>query len=208
MYVNVSEYGFTVEPRYYFYGWSRSPMIVGREPAVRALLVARSRLPVGFNFKIWDMKRSLKTQALMRASFRRRLRLANPDLPGTELEALVTRFGAKYSSPRRAKRDTHIRGGAVDLTILDDQGSELYMGTDHDDLSAKAALDYYEATSPRSALDRAAQMNRRMLKRSMLAAGFSPYRFEWWHWSFDADLSSDQLPHRSDNDARKSGVKR
>jgi len=50
-FVDVKQYGFIVEPRYYFYGWSRSPEIKGRVSAVEALLLAKALLPRGYNFK-------------------------------------------------------------------------------------------------------------------------------------------------------------
>ncbi len=185
-YVDLSEHGFVLEPRYYFYGWSSSPKIMGRASLVDALVCARSHLPNGFNFKIWDVKRRRRTQTLMRNSFRRRLRMAYPERSRSEIESLVTQFGAKLPNPNRMPRwDTHLWGGAIDLTIVDPDRNELYMGTDHDDLTPKAALDYYENHSSLSRLDREAKRNRRLLKRVMLGAHFKPYSIEWWHWSFE-----------------------
>ena len=57
------------------------------------------------------------------------------------------------------------------------------MGTDHDDLTARAALDYFEKGRAKSVLDREAQKNRCLLARVMKKAGFENYAPEWWHWS-------------------------
>lgn len=71
----------------------------------------------------------------------------------------------------------------MDLTLVNAEGDELYMGTDHDDLTARAASDYFEYLASPSRLDREVRTNRRLLRSVMLAAAFMPYRYEWWHWS-------------------------
>jgi D-alanyl-D-alanine dipeptidase len=181
-YVDLHARSFVIEPRYYFYGWSHSPRILARPAVADALAAARDDLPRGFNFKIWDGKRTPRTQVLMRNSFRKRLALLHPRLSDRQLEALVDRFGKK--PPRKTTRTgSHLLGGALDLTIVNAAGDELYMGTDHDDLTARAASDYVEHIASPSRLDREVRTNRRLLKSVMLAAAFTPYPYEWWHWS-------------------------
>lgn len=36
-FVDIKKYGFVVEPRYYFYGWSKSARILARKSLVEAL---------------------------------------------------------------------------------------------------------------------------------------------------------------------------
>jgi len=82
------------------------------------------------------------------------------------------------ADPRRGS--PHSRGAAVDVTLLDDRGRPLDMGT---------AFDFF---SPRShhgsdgvSLD--AQRNRLLLLGLMTDAGWDFYRNEWWHYQlFDA----------------------
>lgn len=183
-YVSLLDRGFVTEPRYYFFGWTAVSEIKGRVSAVDALVTARSYLPAGMNFKIWDMKRDRRTQMLMRRSFRKRLRLLHPSLNPTNLEMLVDQFGPKL--PRLVSDlGTHALGGAVDLTIIGANGDELYMGTDHDDLTPRAALNYFEKRRPQQFATEARE-SRRLLKSVMVRAGFHPYEPEWWHWSFRA----------------------
>lgn len=69
----------------------------------------------------------------------------------------------------------HPRGAAVDLTLVDEAGAELDMGTGFDavtELSAHGAL----------AVSATAQRNRALLLGIMVAAGFEPYLQEWWHY--------------------------
>ena len=93
-------------------------------------------------------------------------------------------FGAK---PLRkvTRLDTHRNGGSFDLTIIDRSGEELYMGTDHDDLTEKAATDYFESKKKLSPREREAKKNRRLLKHVLNKIGLLNYRREWWHWSWD-----------------------
>lgn len=179
--VALDKLGFVIEPRYWFWGWSDSATVVGRASLAKMLVVARRALPRGYNFKIWDCQRPLKVQLRMIASFRKRLAAAHPELRGAAFEKLVFTFASR---PKRVitRMDHHRHGGAIDLTIVDASGRELWMGTDHDDLSPVAALEYYEKHSPRRAMDREAQKNRRLLMKAMRSAGFGSYAPEWWHW--------------------------
>ena len=179
---DLSPYGFVLEPRYWFFGWSRTPRLFLRKAVADQLARARETLPKGFNFKVWDGFRTYRTQVLMIASFRKRLACANPGLDEKAREKLVWRYAAK---PQRiiTRPDTHRTGGAVDLTIVDASGRELDMGTDHDALLPEAALVYYERKKRLTAQERRIRANRRLLKTAMRSAGFLRYPPEWWHWS-------------------------
>jgi zinc D-Ala-D-Ala dipeptidase len=121
-------------------------------------------------------------QKKMRASFLRRLRQMHPDLAPKEIRKLLDTFAGP--AVRVVKRlDTHRHGGAVDLTVVDHRGRELYMGTDHDDLTPKAGTKYYEKVRTLSHMDYTARKNRRILIHAMKKAGWVNYEPEWWHWS-------------------------
>jgi D-alanyl-D-alanine dipeptidase len=108
----------------------------------------------------------------------------NPDFSKKECKELVLKFGG--SSVREIERlDTHQNGGSFDLTVVDGRGDELYMGTDHDDLTKKAATDYFEKKARLDIFEKEAKKNRRILKQAMGKAGFVNFAPEWWHWSSD-----------------------
>lgn len=86
----------------------------------------------------------------------------------------------------------HSRGVAVDLTLLDGQGSELDMGTGFD---AFTPLSYHGSTE----ISPAAQRNRLLLLGLMTAAGWDFYRNEWWHYQL---FDSWRYPLLSDRDLR------
>ncbi len=181
--LDLSELNFILEPRYYYFGWSKSSKILGKPSAVNALLKARSFLPKGWNFKIWDMQRPRAVQLAMIASFQRRFKVEHPQLNPKQRQELVYKFAAKPLL-RVIKTDNHRHGGALDLTVVDRFEEELYMGTDHDNLTEKAALDYFEKIDKPNAVEKMARDNRRILSRAMMKAGFENYAPEWWHWSY------------------------
>ncbi|HSD12823.1 MAG TPA: M15 family metallopeptidase [Patescibacteria group bacterium] len=182
-FVDLARDGYVIEPRYWFWGWSSSPRVLARGSLAAALRRSKKELPKGWNFKVWDCQRPRRVQLLMLDSFRRRLRAAHPGWSKAKLEKVLFTFGARPTL-RVTRLDAHRNGGAIDLTLVDAKGRELWMGTDHDDLTERAALDYFETNAPRNAMDREARKNRRLLKRVMLSAGFLIYPPEWWHWSY------------------------
>ena len=182
--VDLAPHGFVLEPRYYFYGWANTPRMRARKSAVEALLDARSLLPAGFNFKIWDAHRPYEVQVAMLNSFRQRLTFMYPHHSQGYIKKLLIKFGGRPLKTV-SRLDTHRNGGAFDLTIVDAAGNELYMGTDHDDLTPTAALDFFDRRKQLSVLEEVALKSRHLLKQVMTKAGFKPYRPEWCHWSCD-----------------------
>jgi D-alanyl-D-alanine dipeptidase len=80
------------------------------------------------------------------------------------------------ADPREGSR--HNRGAAIDLTLVDNNGNELPMGTPYDDFTEKAHRNYQGLTPEE-------QRNRALLDSLMLKHGFTGLPTEWWH--FDAD---------------------
>ena len=75
-----------------------------------------------------------------------------------------------------AKRSSHSRGSAVDLTLLDMKtGKEVDMGGPFDFFSELSHPDFRGITDEQ-------YENRMTLRRSMLRNGFEPIDCEWWHF--------------------------
>ena len=75
-----------------------------------------------------------------------------------------------------AKRSSHSRGSAVDLTLLDMRtGKEVDMGGPFDFFSELSHPDYKGITDEQ-------YENRMTLRRAMLRNGFEPIDCEWWHF--------------------------
>ena len=74
----------------------------------------------------------------------------------------------------------HTRGSAVDVTLVDADGTELVMPTGFDNLTRLADRDYSDIE------DDFARDNARMLEKAMKSCGFEAYSEEWWHFT-DSD---------------------
>ena len=75
-----------------------------------------------------------------------------------------------------AKGSIHNRGGAVDITLVDENGIELDMGTTFDFFGIESGHDYRDF--PRKILK-----NRRLLKKIMTRNNFESFDSEWWHYN-------------------------
>ena len=91
------------------------------------------------------------------------------------------------ADPRRGS--PHSRGVAVDLTLVDDAGRELDMGTPFDAFTAGSHHGNLEVS-------RAAQAHRSLLLGIMSAAGWDFYGKEWWHYQL---FNSRRYPLFSDS---------
>lgn len=74
------------------------------------------------------------------------------------------------------KGSMHNRGLAVDLTLIDQNGKELDMGTPYDFFGKEAHTD--NLNLPKKVLE-----NRALLTTVMKSVGFQGIRTEWWHFS-------------------------
>ncbi len=132
----------------------KRPIALLRPEAHAMLLAAAHRAAVlGLRIKVFDAFRPLEAQeALWKA-------LPDP----------------RFVSDPAAGRSLHPRGIAVDLTLVDQAGAELDMGTGFDDMtdaSARAALN----------LSPEAIRNRTLLLGTMAAVGWESIESEWWHY--------------------------
>jgi D-alanyl-D-alanine dipeptidase len=101
-------------------------------------------------------------------------------LEGTELRMYL-------ANPVRGS--IHSYGMAVDITILDENGQELDMGTGFDDMTDLSHPALEEGFLAAGTLTQAQVENRRLLRAAMNQAGFVGINTEWWHFDCgDRDL--------------------
>lgn len=82
-----------------------------------------------------------------------------------------------YVSPPGTGVQSHCRGVAVDVTLVDlETGEPLLMPTGFDDFTTYADRDYSDVDPIRAE-------NALLLEEIMERHGFVPYRGEWWHFS-------------------------
>lgn len=83
------------------------------------------------------------------------------------------------------KGSVHTRGIAIDLTLMDEHGVELDMGTPFDDFTTKSHCD--------AILTPEQNKNRYILLGIMSAAGWDFFKNEWWHFQLFNSRSYDLI---------------
>lgn len=145
-----------------------------RHSLVDRLQHAQQALPSGLRLLIVE---GYRPPALQRAYFEEyatELRHANPGWS----DSLIHEAASRYVSPPQIA--PHSAGAAVDLTLADQDGQEVDMGTRMNaspDESGGACYTHAESISP------TARAHRETLCRAMSEAGFVNYPTEWWHFS-------------------------
>ena len=128
----------------------------------------------GYKFVIYDGLRPRSVQYLLWKS-----------VAGTPQEKYV-------ADPK--KGSIHNYGLAVDLSIVDEKGHELDMGTGFDSFTPLAEPQLEAEKLKSGELSQAQLENRLILRRSMEAAGFTVLPEEWWHFdALPADLVRKQF---------------
>lgn len=75
----------------------------------------------------------------------------------------------------------HSTGAAIDLTLVDETGHPLDMGSPIDEVSERSYPDYFQAAT--DAHSQHVHTHRSLLRQCMEAAGFQQHPNEWWHFS-------------------------
>ena len=125
-----------------------------RASVARRLAVAQEYLrQKGYGLKIWDAYRPRSTQEKLWQMTHNRSFVADP----------------------KEGRSMHIRGAAVDATLVDAAGNDVPMPTDFDSFTPAALLQYQGG-------DSIVHTNLKLLQKAMAHGGFYGLRTEWWHF--------------------------
>ncbi len=80
----------------------------------------------------------------------------------------------------------HSTGAAIDLTLVDDRGKQIDMGSPIDEMSARSQPEHFaNASAP---AEQQYHRNRQLLCKMMNYAGFIRHPEEWWHFSIGDQL--------------------
>jgi len=145
-----------------------------RQAVVGMLLRAQKMLPPSLHLFIFEGFRSLQRQRDLYERFYARSFVEHPDWPSNIRRREINRFVAP---PDVKCPPGHCTGGAVDLTLIDDEGEEL-------DMVSPCGLMMANSPTFTEDLTREAQVNRELLFNVMERFGFKNYPFEWWHYSY------------------------
>ncbi len=131
-----------------------------RLKTVKAMLNANAEfMKAGYKIKIFDCYRPLDIQKKMWKIVPNPEYVANP-----------------------STGSIHNRGGAVDITLVDEHGVTLDMGTDFDFFGVEASHNYQN-------LSQTIKSNRTLLKSIMIKNGFNAMDSEWWHYNLKSALN-------------------
>ncbi len=142
---------------------------------VARLAQAQSELPAGYRFLLVEGHRPYELQEHYFSSYREDLIRADPSLSDEASFQLASRY---VSPPSVAP---HVSGAAIDLTLCDDEGHELDLGTRINATPEESEGGCYFDASNISA---EARHHRTILHRALTAAELVNYPTEWWHWSY------------------------
>jgi len=130
------------------------PCLLHRMTLARLKRAQKTLRRQGLRLKIWDAYRPPEAHLILWKSSR----------------------ASNYIVPPEMGPSLHSYGVAVDVTLVDREGRQLIMPTDHDEFSPAAASEY---TGNNSTIRR----NLDILQKAMKKAGFSTIKDEWWHFT-------------------------
>ncbi len=144
-----------------------------------------------WHIRIFDAYRPVSVQKLMvDRTFRQLTEARGWDVDNltpaqrTEIMDMVLQFWAIPSLDRHTP-PPHSTGAAVDVTLQDNYGQEVNMGSAIDEVSPRSFPDYFktdDTNDPQEAQQFHA--NRELLYAVMTHSGFQRHPNEWWHFSF------------------------
>jgi D-alanyl-D-alanine dipeptidase len=156
-------------------GNQSSVFLKSRQTVVEKILTASKELPKGIKFLIKEAYRPLSLQKHYFDSYSAFVKEQHPEYSSQKIYEEVS----KYTAPITVA--PHPTGGAVDLTLALDDGTELDLGTRFNASPIETQNACY--TSATNISDQA-KSNREMLMSSLSDVGMINYPTEWWHWSF------------------------
>jgi zinc D-Ala-D-Ala dipeptidase len=130
-----------------------TPALVRAGVAKRLVIAQEYLRKKGYGLKIWDAYRPRSAQEQLWRLTQNRSYVADPN----------------------EGRGMHVRGAAVDATLVDSEGRDVPMPTDFDSFTPAALLEY-------KGRDPIVRANLKLLQKAMAHGGFYGLRTEWWHF--------------------------
>ncbi|MEU7563755.1 M15 family metallopeptidase [Streptomyces eurythermus] len=146
-----------------------------RRGVLDRLVHAQSLLPNGLRLLHVEGYRPPDLQRRYFEEYADELRAANPAWSDDQVHEAASRY---VSPPEIAP---HSAGAAVDLTLVDADGTELDMGTR---VNASPEESDGACYTDADSISHQARTNRSLLVSALSVAGLINYRTEWWHWSY------------------------
>lgn len=151
-----------------------------REEVYRRLLIAKEELPKGMNLCVWDAWRPFKLQEELYSKYYEEMfeKFHLASVSEEEQERVMAQYISKPIYDK-IMAPVHTTGGAVDVTLVGEDGTPMDMGTVFDEFTEVSHTAYFEGTS-----NEVVKANRRLLYHVMSVAGFTNLPSEWWHYDY------------------------
>jgi D-alanyl-D-alanine dipeptidase len=161
-----------------------------RENIIKSLIKAQSYLQAihpNWHIQIFDAYRPVVVQQFMvDYSFNQALQargLAIAQLSPAQQDQIWQEVYQIWAIPSQDMKTPppHSTGAAIDITLVNERGQVVDMGSPIDEMSERSLPDYYAEHG-----DQVAQRyhtNRELLREIMSKAGFERHPKEWWHFS-------------------------
>ena len=170
-------------------------LVVALENPRKRLIKVKDYLKLknkSFYLLIYDSWRPIEVQEFMfNRAFSSECKKLDLDLSVKNMELYplvkkkVEKFWAYPSFDERCP-PPHSTGGALDITLADEYGNIIDMGSDIDQMDDKSKPDFYKNIKSEEAIiwnDR-----RNLLKEIMVKYEFVQHPNEWWHFSYGDQL--------------------
>ena len=129
----------------------------------------------GYKVKLYDAYRSFDEQ---KASWEQRIKDTKAEHPELSDDEIVKLTSFKVSNiTDKENVGGHQTGGAIDITLVDENGEELDMGTRYEEYSEKTHTNNDTITEEQ-------KKNRRYMCEKLEKLGFNNFPTEWWHYSY------------------------
>lgn len=168
----------------------RSPYYL-RESVLKRLIQAQTQLQQSYpkwRIQIFDAYRPVEVQQFMvDYTFTETVQargLNQDELTEEQRQAILEQVYQIWAVPSfdSATPPPHSTGAAVDVTLVNERGEPIDMGSPIDEMSARSHPDYFaNSTDP---AEQQYHVHRQLLRDVMLSASFLRHPNEWWHFSF------------------------
>lgn len=156
-------------------GPAAGPARLVRAGVAERLAAAQRALPRGLRLHLSEGYRAPAAQQSIVDRYAASLLASQPRLDSDQLAQLLSRYVAP---PAVAP---HVSGAAVDVTLADAGGHELWLGCPLDATPEESrGACYFDAPG----IDAEARARRTVLAAALRGAGLVNYPTEWWHWSY------------------------
>jgi zinc D-Ala-D-Ala dipeptidase len=172
----------------------RSPYFL-RQGVLDRLIQAQDRLQQlhpGWRIQIFDAYRPVEVQQYMvDYTFRQTVAERGLDLAKLSPAASAQIWQDIYQIWALPSFDLdtpppHSTGAAIDITLVDEHGRSIEMGSSIDEMSDRSKPEYFNGSTDPS--EQQFDRHRQLLRQIMTSAGFIRHPREWWHFSIGDQL--------------------